>query len=684
MGYPGRGRRAPRPRPTWRWAARFRRTLFLVLVLAQILTATRFMISILPYHATTGVEQALCIAFALSFGWVSVGAWLAVFGFFVRLFGDRQALAARAPKEERAQTPLTRTALIMPICHEPVAQCFEGLAAVYRALERSGDLEYFDFYVLSDSSDPDIWLEEQAAWQAWVKALNAAGKLFYRRRRVHLRRKSGNVADFLRRWGRNYKYFMVLDADSLMGAETLADLVRLMECHPRVGILQAPPSIVRARSLFARVQQFANRLYGTLFSTGLSALQLGDGAYWGHNAIIRTQPFMRLCGLPALRGVGLFRGPILSHDFAEAAFMRRGGYEVWLEPTLRGSYEESPPSLVDELSRDRRWARGNLQHMALMLGGWRLRIVQRFMFLNGVLAYAAAPLWLAFLVLAGLEVAQFTLWPINYFPEGHRLFPVWPEWHPERATLLFASSAFVLFIPKILAWLDTLIHPAVLKQFNGPLRLTAGVLIESLVSVLLAPVRMLAHSRFVLEAFLNLHLSWSGQNRGGSIDWWPALRMHLDGVLLGLGWSVFAWWLKPEYFFWSLPVTLPLILAPLVAVVTSRVAGGDWFSCRGLLVTPEDRQPPGVTKPLVRSPFAPAKSSGGLLHTLRDPQWLAIACYFARRTNHCSEEMLKEAEQAGVDSLDAGQRQLLADDGGALVRLSTCNIDSLPGSEPNR
>src|SRR5699024_9595509 len=149
--------------------------------------------------------------------------------------------------------------------------------------------------------------------------------------------KSGNVADFLRRWGRNYKYFVVLDADSLMGAETLSDLVRLMECHPRVGILQAPPSIVRARSLFARVQQFANRLYGLLFSTGLASLQLGDGAYWGHNAIIRTRPFMRFCGLPALHGVGLFRGSILSHDFAEAAFMRRSGYEVWMEPTLRGS-----------------------------------------------------------------------------------------------------------------------------------------------------------------------------------------------------------------------------------------------------------------------------------------------------------------------------------------------------------
>src|SRR5699024_8648133 len=98
MGYPGRSHRGPRPRPQWRWAARWRRTLFLVLVLAQTLTATRFMVTVLPYHATTDLEIALCIAFALSFGWVSVGAWLAVFGFVARLFGDRQLLSARTPR----------------------------------------------------------------------------------------------------------------------------------------------------------------------------------------------------------------------------------------------------------------------------------------------------------------------------------------------------------------------------------------------------------------------------------------------------------------------------------------------------------------------------------------------------------------------------------------------------------
>lgn len=672
LRYPRRPRPPRDSRHTpWRWAARRRRLLFLLLVGSQTLVATYYMTSVLPYHATTALEIALVVAFALSFAWVSTGAWLALFGFFYRrLGGDPKSLErrTRCAGERGSQS---RTALVMPIYHEPVATSFAGLAAVYRALERKGVLERFDFYVLSDSRDPDIWLNEQHAWRHWVGELNAEGRLYYRRRHVNLRHKSGNVADFLRRWGQDYEYFVVLDADSLMDAATLVHMTELMDANPRVGILQAPPSIICARSLFARIQQFANRLYGLLFSTGLAAIQLGDGAYWGHNAIIRTRAFMRHCGLPSLRGIGLFRGPILSHDFVEAAYMRRGGYEVWLEPALAGSYEQSPPSLVDELTRDRRWARGNLQHLPIMLGERGLGLVQRFIFVNGILAYAAAPLWLLFLILSGVEVAQFTLWPINYFPGGHhRLFPVWPQWHPEWAIRLAASTAFVLFVPKILSCLDALFRSELRRSFGGGLSLLAGVVIESIASVLLAPVRMLTHSRFVLEALVGLRISWGGQNRGGEIGWWAALLMHGDGLVLGLGWGIFSWWLRPLYFYWSLPVIVPLVLAAPVAVITSRLRSGAWFARRRLLLTPEDRDPPPVIRDyealLARAGKAAAN---GLAATLKRPSRLATARWFARRDGRCTPGLLKRALRDGTAALSMRERRLLAEDGEALESL---------------
>lgn len=583
-----RARQAPAP---WRWAARIRRTLFLLLVGGQTLTASYFLVSVLPYHASTLIEKGLVALFFLSFAWISIGAWLGMFGFYFRLVGGDRLRLCRRVGLTPSDDSKTRTALVMPIYHEPVDACFAGLAAAYRSLEAAGQLEHFDIFVLSDSNDTATIAAEKSAWQYWVDTLNAHGRLFYRNRRVSLRHKSGNVADFLRRWGRNYDYFVVLDADSLIDAATLSRMVAVMDAHPRAGIVQAPPGIAAAESRFARLQQFANALYGPLFSSGLAALQLGDGAYWGHNAIIRTEAFMQHCALPSLRGVGLFRGAIMSHDFVEATYMRRGGYEVWLENDLDGGYEQSPPSLVDELTRDRRWARGNLQHFAIMMKEPGLKLTQRLIFLNGIMAYVAAPLWLGFLILSGLEIAQFTLFPIDYFPAGHQLFPDWPEWHPEWAIRLAGSTAVVLFLPKVLALIDALMRGRRRRDFGGGLRLLASTLLETLLSILLAPVRMLAHSRFVGEALLNLQLTWGGQNRGDAIGWKQALSMHLLGLLLGVGWAIFAWWLRPLYFYWSLPITLPLILAPGVAVITSRIGRG-----RALLQTPAENSVPPVVK----------------------------------------------------------------------------------------
>jgi len=109
---------------------------------------------------------------------------------------------------------------------------------------------------------------------------------------------------------------------------------------------------VNAESLFGRIQQFANRLYAPIFIGGLNYWALDLGNYWGHNAIIRVEPFIQCCDLPQLPGRKPFGGQILSHDFVEAALMRRAGWEIWLAYDLGGSYEELPPNLLDALKRD--------------------------------------------------------------------------------------------------------------------------------------------------------------------------------------------------------------------------------------------------------------------------------------------------------------------------------------------
>jgi membrane glycosyltransferase len=575
-------------RVKWRPVAMLRRGLLTLLVLAQTVVAGYFMVSVLPYHGGNGVEQGLVVLFAILFAWISVGFWTAVFGFMVRRFGgDAYSLARRHGVARLAETPLARTAILLPVYHEPIGRTFRGARAIFRSLQATGHLEHFDFHILSDSRDPKVWLAEQAAWYRLCQELNAANHLFYRRRIVNLRYKSGNVADFLRRWGSYYKYMIVLDADSVMSGETLVRMVRHMELEPQVGILQTSPTLINARSAFARFQQFANRFYGPLFSSGLASVQLGEAVYWGHNAILRVEPFIRHCGLRELPGIGLFRGPIMSHDFVEAAYMGRAGYEIWMEPQLPQSYEESPPTLVDELTRDRRWVKGNLQHLWLMLFSRRLRLAHRLAFLNGIMSYLASPLWLAFLVLTSIETTRLVLWPINYFPSEYRLFPLWPEWHPEWAIGLLGSTALLLFLPKFLAILDVILtHPR--RDYGNAGRLTIGVVLEILVSTLLAPIRMLTHSRYVLGALFNVSLAWAGQNRTEETRWSEAIIHQAPGTLIAAGWTAFAFWLKPMFFLWSLPVSLPLIFAAPTSVFLSRVSVGRRLRRRGILVVPEE------------------------------------------------------------------------------------------------
>src|SRR5690606_36144951 len=303
--------------------------------------------------------------------------------------GDRRSLMKRYPPGGCDHIALARTAIALPVYHEPIDRTLNGLRAVYQSLAATGHLDSFDFFILSDSRDPEVWLQEQAAWYALAEQLGAQERLFYRRRTINMNYKSGNMGDFLRRWGKRYEYVVVLDADSLMGGETITHMVRIMQAEPRVGILQSNPLLANAQSLFARVQQFSNQVYGPIFSAGLAAVQLGEATFWGHNAIIRVAPFMRHCGLRKLRGPGLFRGPIASHDFVEAALLGRSNYEVWLEPELKESFEESPPSLYDELTRDKRWSKGNLQHLWLLFSP-RLKLAHRMAFLNGVMGYMAS------------------------------------------------------------------------------------------------------------------------------------------------------------------------------------------------------------------------------------------------------------------------------------------------------
>ena len=598
-----RPRRQRRKALPWVRAARRRRLLLLLLVLVPTVIASGFMVNVLPYQGRTVLEVAIVIFFGALFGWISIGFWTAMLGFWVLLRGrDRFAITSADPARIDGEGPLPAdeaaagegpdTAIIMPICAEPVERVFAGLRAMWASLERAGASARFHVYVLSDTVEPGLAVAEEEAWADWCRDVQGFGRLFYRRRKARIARKSGNVADFCRRFGQRYRYMVTLDADSIMAGTSITRLAELMDRHPAVGMIQTVPTAVNRRSLLARITQFSSRVYGPMFAAGLHWWQLGDGQYWGHNTIVRVKPFMDHCGLPKLPGREPLGGEILSHDFVEAALMGRAGWGIWLGYDLGGSWEEVPSTLLEEMKRDRRWCQGNLQHLRLLFTEG-LFGAHRMLFLNGALSYVSALLWFVFLVLSTVEAILNVLAEPDYFPHGPSLFPEWPIWRPDWAIALMGVIGMILFLPKVLAIAMLAVGRGRARGYGGVLRLIASVVLEVVTSSLLAPIRMVFHSRYVLLNLLGRTVGWKSSGRDDAeTSWREAFRHHAADSLFASAWGGALYWLNPDFFWWTTPIIGALLLSIPVSVFTSNLHLGDLTRRWGLFRIPEEVEPP--------------------------------------------------------------------------------------------
>jgi membrane glycosyltransferase len=665
---------APEPVGRWHVAASVRRFILVFLMLSQTAVATFYMTAVLPYHGNHPLEVAMLVLFAVLFAWVSAGFWTAMMGFLQLLIGqDRYTINSRRVPADARIADGSRTAILMPICNENTARVFAGLRATYDSVMRSGYGPTFEFFILSDTSDPDIRVAELEAWLQLCRDTGGFGRIHYRRRRHRIKRKSGNIADWCRRWGAGFRYMVILDADSVMSGGCLVRLTQLMEANPSAGIIQTAPRASGRETLYARIQQFATRVYGPLFTAGLHFWQLGESHYWGHNAIIRVQPFLDHCGLPRLPGRGALSGEILSHDFVEAALMRRAGWAVWIAYDLDGSYEEMPPNLLDELKRDRRWCQGNLMNFRLFLTSG-LHPAHRAVFMTGVMAYLSAPLWFVSLLLSTALLATQTFAEPQYFTEPNQLFPSWPEWHPEWAIALFGATATLLFLPKVLAIVVILAQGS--RNFGGGVILTLSMLMELVFSALLAPVRMLFHAHFVTAALLGLGIVWKSPPREDSATpWSEAIARHGFGTVLGLGWAALVYILEPAFLWWLLPVVGALALAIPLSVWSSKTTLGQRFRAWRFFLIPEEAVPPRELRWTALG-FRRAPDYGDFRAAVVDPVTNALACaagtarpYAAEATRRARLALLQTALIQGPARLDAIQKNMLLTDSVALSRL---------------
>lgn len=566
-----------------------RRVLVLALTCAMTFVAGREMYEVLIVAGLTSLEAVVLGLFVMLFAWIAFSLVSTLIGFVAIVFGSGTALGIK----ETSSLPIisSRNALLLPTYNEAPDRVMARLHAICESVEETDRLAHFDFFILSDTTDPDVWVGEEAAFLR-LRHLIGDARVFYRHRLKNTARKSGNISEWVVRYGGWYDHMIVLDADSLMTGDTIVRLVGAMEDHPTVGLIQTLPFLINGQTLFARIQQFAGRVYGPLIARGIAWWHGSESNYWGHNAIIRVTAFAGQAGLPLLNGPAPFGGHILSHDFVEAALLRRAGWGIHFAPNLSGSYEECPPTLVDYAFRDRRWCQGNLQHLGVLPASG-LHWVSRLHLLSGIGSYITSPMWLLFLLVGLLISLQAQFIRPEYFTE-RSLFPQWPAQDPIRATWVFAVTMTMLIIPKVLGILALVRTPG-MQSVGGPGKALFGLLFETLISALIAPVLMLMQSRSVIEVILGRDSGWQPQRReGGMLSLADHVRAFAWPTLLGVLLSLAAFSISLPLFAWMSPVLIGLLLAIPLGVVISSAGPSRYFQRAGLLATPEERLPPPV------------------------------------------------------------------------------------------
>ncbi|MCC8952983.1 glucans biosynthesis glucosyltransferase MdoH [Bradyrhizobium sp. Pear77] len=591
-----------------------RRAFVLVLTVALTGAGAYEMYMVVQVGGVTIMEGMVLALFVALLAWIAFSFASALAGFFVLLRRSGNSLPIRddGPLPRIA----SRTAVLLPTYNEDPHQLMARLRAIHESVAATGQGERFDWFVLSDTRDPDIWIAEEQAFLALGDACGG-GRLYYRHRADNSARKSGNVSEWITRFGGAYQFMIVLDADSLMSGDTIVRMVHAMETNPQAALLQTLPIIVNARSLFSRLQQFAGRLYGPMVAAGVAWWHGSEGNYWGHNAIIRIHAFAEQAGLPELSGRKPFGGHILSHDFVEAALMRRAGWGIYMAPMLGGSYEEVPPSLLDFAARDRRWCQGNLQHLAVLTTR-RLHWISRLHFMTGIGSYITAPLWLSFLLLGILISLQARFIRPEYFPKGFSLFPNWPAQDPVLAAWVFGLTMALLIVPKLLGFVLLLTRRDVRRQFGGGFRALAGVIAELLISAMIAPVMMVFQSIAVVEILLGRDAGWQTQRRDdGEVERRELYRKYGVPTACGVAMAASAYAVSLPLLLWMSPVIVGLLFAIPIGAWTAKPV------LRALFMTPEEVGPPSVLVRANELALSSAHASAPALAMLRqDPDLL--------------------------------------------------------------
>jgi membrane glycosyltransferase len=421
--------------------------------------------------------------------------------------------------------PRGQTAILVTLCGEDVVPLANYLGNLTCNIAASNIADTTSVFVLSDTFDAEAVVAEESA----LAVLIDKDRVVYRRRSENTGKKPGNILEWLETHGYDFENMVILDADSRMSVSRIERMIWQLSCKPQLGLLQAGIALVPGRSRFGRHQRNASRLLSRNFGRGFAAWSGEAGNYWGHNAIMRVAAFRAAATLPHLSGSAPFGGPMLSHDFIEAAWIKRAGWTVELDPDVTGSAEDAPQTFQDFFKRDRRWCQGNLQHLRLLTEPG-LHIMSRLHLILGIFSYLAAPIWVFFVCIISLKALSIA------------------------GLLPFLLMVLTLLVPKICALADTMSRAKTRRRRHVILR---AWLSELGLSTLLAPLIMMRQTASVGSVLMGNDSGWKSKRKSSRKPLLGVPEAAVGTTILGLSMA-----LETVDTVWLMPIIVPLMTAP--------------------------------------------------------------------------------------------------------------------------
>jgi membrane glycosyltransferase len=540
----------------------------------------------LHQHFPALIVWSLIVFFSLTLPWMVIGFWNAIIGFLICLL-VKNPLSIVLPRnmQDCEDSPLnSSTALLLCIRNEDSTRVVRNLKIMIDSLLNAGIEKYFHIYILSDSTTETIRQSEIKLFEKLNQEYGQRIRIVYRCRENNEGYKAGNIANFCQHYGTLHHFAITLDADSFMTAAAMKRLAQMMQANPQLGILQGLVIGLPSSSAFTRLFQYGMRLGMRSYTMGSAWWQSDFGPYWGHNAIIRLDPFVQHCQLSEIKTASGYAKQILSHDLVEAVLMRRADFEVRVYPSEDSSWEENPPTLTEYIRRDLRWCEGNLQYIHLLTLP-NLKLISRMQLVLAIFMFLGSPAWIALIIICTLSIATFP--SIQEAGSGAYFYTfIW-------LTLL------MWYLPKVAGALNVLLSTKEAIRFGGRGRFVISLVLETVFSLLMTPIAWLNHTIFMMNLALGRQGGWATQARDDhTINISNAVKQFWPHTALGIALSLTLYlsYRDATYlgllFFGGLLVSIPL------AVITSQSWLGNLMMKYKLLSSPEEIATPEELIPL--------------------------------------------------------------------------------------